>query len=143
MPDCHLSRFILIAAASMLGACEPYDLHYAPATAGHVVSATTHRPVVGAVVSMSAEHQSEQTRTDQDEAFSLPRLHHWGILTLSDGYVGGIGMLRIEARGYRTYTEEDIGSPAGYHQVIRHRGSDDAHQSSDWEHLRVSLTPGA
>ena len=139
----YLLRFVLVVAALALAACEPYDFHYAPATAGHVVSATTHRPVVGAVVSVSAEKQSVQTQTDQNGAFSLPRLHHWGILTLSDGYVGGIGVLRVEARGYRTYTEEDIGSPAGYHQVIRHVGSNDAHESPDWEHIHVTLTPGA
>ena len=135
-----IPRFVLVAVAASLAACEPYDYRDAPAAAGRVINSTTHRPVAGAVVSMSAAGNYRQTHTDQDGSFTLPALHHLGIMTLTEGYLNEprIGVLRIEAPGYRVYTETGIGdsSPA-------HGGPEQAHRSPDWEHIHITLTPGA
>lgn len=140
----HPLRYVLVAAVASLTACEPYDHHFAPAVAGQVMSGPTDRPVAGATVSMTAENRSVQTDTDEDGRFRLPRLHRWGTFPFADADLSGIGVLRIEAPGYRLYTEENIGRPV----MLPRDGTtgdsgNDAHQSVDWKHLRVALTPGS
>ena len=140
----HLFRCVLVAVATSLAACEPYDHHDAPAVSGYVTGGAVNSPVAGALVSMTAEDQSEQTYTDQDGYFSLPRLHHWGTFPFADGYLAGIGVLRINAPGYRLYTENHIGRPVLLPRDGRTSDSGDyAHKSADWKNVNIILTPGS
>lgn len=140
----HLLHYVLVAAAASLTACEPYDHHDAPAVAGYVTNGATQRPVAGAIVTMTAEHRSEETYTDEDGHFALPRLHHWGTFPFADGYLPGNGVLRIDAPGYRLYTEANIGRLIFLPSDGRTYGSGDyAHKSPDWKDLTIVLTPGS
>jgi hypothetical protein len=104
-----MRHLLVIAMSVSLGACVPYHSHDAPHVAGRVVSRTTGQPVVGAIVSMSADAdwggKTVRAYTDERGYFNLPEIDHWFIAPLSDGIVEGEGTLMIEASGYRPHRE--------------------------------------
>jgi len=104
-----MRHVILTAAILLLGGCVPYHSHDAPHAAGRVVNRTTGQPIVGASVSMTADHdwggKTVRAYTDARGYFSLPEIDHWFVAPLSDGITDGDGTLTIEAPGYRSHQE--------------------------------------
>ena len=125
-----LSALVVLAAFS-LNACVPRYLTDEPAISGRVMDRATHRPIAGATVAMVSDRTST-THTDPNGDFSLPAIKHWEIYWLiSDGWVGCVGTLHIEAVGYHAYSERRF----GLHTVAS--GSDHI------DHVEFTLTPGA
>ena len=108
-----LPSLIVLLALSLSG-CVPYYFIDATAVRGQVVDRTTNRPVVGAKVVLASNKASTQTQTDQSGSFRLPALRHWTTIPLiTDGFIPN-GRLRIDASGYKPYSEEEMGGGSGY-----------------------------
>ncbi len=130
----------LLLVAASLGGCIPSTHVDASPVAGVVLNRATHQPVAGATVVLGVSHpdREAQTPTDQDGRFHLAGFRHVVWTPLPYGmFISPSGYLRIEATGYKPFTDGEWPDRDSRGYFDFHGGNGVGSE----QHVRVLLAP--
>ena len=141
------SSLLILAAFLLAGvsACTPPVTTDAPRIEGLVVDGVTGRPLENARVSVDCVGGYQEVGTDAAGSFHLPAMQTVNVPFITAKNLGGGGTLKIEAAGYRTYTESGLGTrrPTPGKQTRTPGTPASGRTGPDFDHVRIALTPDA
>ena len=89
------------AALVLVSGCVPFPLQQTPLVSGHVVEASSGKPVSGAQLYYK-EHPGQVIASAADGSFTFPSTSKWQLVPLGPYDRFGYNTLLIEAQGYQS-----------------------------------------